>query len=91
MLPIVLVALGCALLVAPGEAAGAISRSRLRHGLENQMERAGGASGAWVADMDAARNRTLFTWASRTRRILASNSKLFKPERCSIGSAPTDA
>jgi D-alanyl-D-alanine carboxypeptidase/D-alanyl-D-alanine-endopeptidase (penicillin-binding protein 4) len=77
MLPIVLVALACALLVAPGEAAGSISRSRLRHGLENQMERAGGASGAWVADMDAARNRTLFTWASRTRRILASNSKLF--------------
>jgi D-alanyl-D-alanine carboxypeptidase/D-alanyl-D-alanine-endopeptidase (penicillin-binding protein 4) len=77
MLPIVLVVLGCALLIAPGGAAGAISRSRLRHGLENQMERAGGASGAWVADLDAARNRTLFTWASRTRRILASNSKLF--------------
>jgi len=77
ILRIALVALACALLGAPGEATGSISRSRLRHGLENQMERTGGASGAWVTDMDAPRNRTLFTWASRTRRILASNTKLF--------------
>ena len=41
------------------------------------MRRAGGASGAFVTDIDAARNRTLFSWASRTRRILASNTKLF--------------
>ena len=41
------------------------------------MQRAGGASGAWVTDIDAPGNRTLFSWASRTRRILASNTKLF--------------
>ena len=28
-------------------------------------------------DMDAPRNRILFSWASHTRRILASNTKLF--------------
>jgi len=72
----VLTALGCALLLAPVDA-DSISRSRLRHGLSNQMQRAGGASGAWVMDMDAPRNRVLFNWASRTRRILASNTKLF--------------
>ena len=72
-----LVALGCALLLAPVEALGSISRSRLRHGLANQMQRAGGASGAWVMDVDAPNNRTLFTWASRTGRVLASNTKLF--------------
>jgi D-alanyl-D-alanine carboxypeptidase/D-alanyl-D-alanine-endopeptidase (penicillin-binding protein 4) len=72
-----LVGLGCGLLLAPVEASGSISRSRLRDGLTNQMQRAGGASGAWVMDMDAPRNPTLFTWASRTRRILASNTKLF--------------
>ena len=76
-LGIALVALGCALLLAPVEAPGSISRSRLRHGLANQMQRAGGASGAWVMDMDAPSNRILFSWASRTRRVLASNTKLF--------------
>jgi D-alanyl-D-alanine carboxypeptidase/D-alanyl-D-alanine-endopeptidase (penicillin-binding protein 4) len=73
----VLVALGCVLLAAPGAAPGAISRSRLHDGLSNQMQRAGGASGAWVMDVHARRNRSLFSWASRTRRVLASNSKLF--------------
>ncbi len=41
------------------------------------MQRVGGASGAFVSDLDARRNRTLFSWASRTRRALASNTKLF--------------
>ena len=44
--------------LAPGEAPGSISRSRLRDGLADQMQRAGGASGAWVMDIDAPRNRT---------------------------------
>ena len=74
---IVLVALGCVLLFAPVEALGSISRARLRDGLANQMQRAGGASGAWAMDIDAPSNRTLFTWASRTGRVLASNTKLF--------------
>jgi D-alanyl-D-alanine carboxypeptidase/D-alanyl-D-alanine-endopeptidase (penicillin-binding protein 4) len=73
---IALAALGCALLLAPVDA-HSISRSRLSHGLSNQMQRAGGASGAWVMDMDARRNRILFSWASQTRRVLASNTKLF--------------
>ena len=41
------------------------------------MQKAGGASGAWVMDIEAPRNRVLFSWASHTRRILASNTKLF--------------
>jgi hypothetical protein len=48
---IALAGLGCALLLAPGEAPGSISRSGLRHELGNQMQRAGGASGAWVMDI----------------------------------------
>lgn len=41
------------------------------------MRRAGGASGAWVIDIDAPSDRGLFSWAARTPRILASNTKLF--------------
>jgi D-alanyl-D-alanine carboxypeptidase/D-alanyl-D-alanine-endopeptidase (penicillin-binding protein 4) len=41
------------------------------------MQRAGGASGAWVMDIEAPGNRVLFSWASHTRRVLASNTKLF--------------
>jgi D-alanyl-D-alanine carboxypeptidase/D-alanyl-D-alanine-endopeptidase (penicillin-binding protein 4) len=74
---IVVAGLGCALLLAPGHAPGSISRSRLRHGLGNQMHHVGGASGAWVTDMDAPGNGTLFSWASHRRRIIASNTKLF--------------
>jgi D-alanyl-D-alanine carboxypeptidase/D-alanyl-D-alanine-endopeptidase (penicillin-binding protein 4) len=66
----------CGLLAAPAPAS-AISRSRLEHGLTNQMQRVGGASGAWVYDLDAADDGQLFSWASKTPRILASNSKLF--------------
>ncbi len=65
------------LVAAPDFASASISRSRLRHGLANQMQRAGGASGAFVTDIDAARNRTLFSDSSRRRRMLASNTKLF--------------
>ncbi len=57
--------------------AAAISRSRLEHGLANLMQRVGGASGAWVYDLDATDHGQLFSWASKTPRILASNSKLF--------------
>jgi len=66
----------CALLAVPAPAA-AISRSRLEHGLANQMQRVGGASGAWVYDLDAKDHGQLFSWASKTPRVLASNSKLF--------------
>ncbi len=69
--------LACVLLAAPDPAPASISRSRLRHALARQMQRVGGASGAFVSDPQAPGRRTLFSWASRTRRILASNTKLF--------------
>ena len=66
----------CALLTAPA-VAGAVSRARLDHGLADQMRRVGGGSGAWVYDLDGGDSGQLFGWASKTPRILASNSKLF--------------
>jgi len=66
----------CVLLALPASA-GAISRARLERGLAEQMRRVGGGSGAWVYDLEAAKHGQLFSWASRTPRILASNSKLF--------------
>jgi len=75
-LAIVLAGLACVAFAAP-DSALSISRSHLRHGLAKQMKRVGGASGAFVSDVDAARKRTLFGWASHTRRILASNTKVF--------------
>ncbi len=62
-------------LAAPAPAA-AISRARLDHELSEHMRRVGGASGAWVYDLDASHGQ-LFSWASETPRVLASNSKLF--------------
>jgi serine-type D-Ala-D-Ala carboxypeptidase/endopeptidase (penicillin-binding protein 4) len=72
----VVLAGACLVLGLPAPAAG-ISRSRLDAGLAKQMRSAGGASGAWVYDLDAAREGLLFSWASKTPRVLASNSKLF--------------
>ena len=74
---IALAGLACGLLAAPVPAPASISRSRLRHGLSHQMHRVGGASGAWVTDVDASGHGTLFSSASHRRRILASNTKLF--------------
>jgi serine-type D-Ala-D-Ala carboxypeptidase/endopeptidase (penicillin-binding protein 4) len=73
------VALGaaCALLGGAVPAAASLSRAHLRHGLSRQMHRVGGASGAWVYDLDASGHGLLFSWASKTPRVLASNSKLF--------------
>ena len=76
-LAITLAGLACALSATPGPAPASISRSALHHGLARQMQRVGGSSGAFVSDLAASRNRTLFSWASRSRRILASNTKLF--------------
>jgi D-alanyl-D-alanine carboxypeptidase/D-alanyl-D-alanine-endopeptidase (penicillin-binding protein 4) len=59
------------------QAQASISRTTLQRGLAAQMRSVGGASGAWVYDVDAASNRTLFTWSASARRILASNTKLF--------------
>jgi serine-type D-Ala-D-Ala carboxypeptidase/endopeptidase (penicillin-binding protein 4) len=76
-LSIALAGLACLLLAAPDLAPASISRSRLRHGLANQMHRVGGASGAWVTDVGAPGHHTLFGSSSRSHRVLASNSKLF--------------
>lgn len=56
---------------------GGISASQLRHKLSGQMRATGGSSGAYVVDLDAHGDPTLFSWASRARRIIASNMKLF--------------
>ena len=77
MFAIALAGLACLLLVAATAVPASISRSRLRHGLTNEMQRVGGGGGAWVSDIDAPDDATLFSWASRTQRVLASNSKLF--------------
>jgi serine-type D-Ala-D-Ala carboxypeptidase/endopeptidase (penicillin-binding protein 4) len=76
-LRIVVSGVACALLAIPAPASASISRSRLERGLENQMLRVGGGSGAWVYDLDAPNDGQLFSWASRTPRVMASNSKLF--------------
>ena len=54
-----------------------ISRARLRRILENQMDSVGGASGAYVYDVDANANRLLYSDSAKKSRILASNTKLF--------------
>jgi D-alanyl-D-alanine carboxypeptidase/D-alanyl-D-alanine-endopeptidase (penicillin-binding protein 4) len=74
---ITLAGLACLPVAAPAPASASISRADLRHGLASQMQRVGGAGGAFVSDLDAPRKRTLFSRASRTRRALASNTKLF--------------
>ena len=43
----------CALFGGAVPAAASISRAHLEHGLSKQMHRVGGASGAWVYDLDA--------------------------------------
>jgi D-alanyl-D-alanine carboxypeptidase/D-alanyl-D-alanine-endopeptidase (penicillin-binding protein 4) len=76
-LAITLAVLACVLSAIPDPAPATISRSALQHSLTRQMHRVGGSSGAFVSDLAASRHRTLFSWASRSRRILASNTKLF--------------
>lgn len=61
----------------PLAARGGISKSRLRSTLRHELGRAGGASGAFVFDVDAKRAGTLFSSSGKARRILASNTKLF--------------
>jgi D-alanyl-D-alanine carboxypeptidase/D-alanyl-D-alanine-endopeptidase (penicillin-binding protein 4) len=73
----VAVAAACALLGGAAPAGASISRTHLEHGLTKQMQRVGGGSGAWVDDLDASDHGLLFSWASKTPRVLASNSKLF--------------
>src|SRR5436190_18613431 len=57
--------------------AGGVTADELRSDLATQMRATGGASGAFVVDLDATSGSQLFSWASKTPRILASNTKLF--------------
>jgi serine-type D-Ala-D-Ala carboxypeptidase/endopeptidase (penicillin-binding protein 4) len=62
----------------PRAADGGVSGSDLRRKLASQMRAVGGTSGALVVDLDArSGGGQVFSWASRTPRILASNMKLF--------------
>jgi serine-type D-Ala-D-Ala carboxypeptidase/endopeptidase (penicillin-binding protein 4) len=62
----------------PRAATAGLSAENLRRRLAAQMRATGGASGALVVDLDArAGGGQIFSWASRTPRILASNMKLF--------------
>ena len=54
-----------------------IGRDRLRSILENRMDSVGGASGAYVYDVDANSNRLIYSDSGSNGRVLASNSKLF--------------
>jgi len=54
-----------------------ISRDRLKAILEREIDSAGGASGAYVYDVDANSDRLLYSDSGSNSRILASNSKLF--------------
>lgn len=54
-----------------------LSRSQLRDELEEALDGAGGASGAWVYDIDASGDQVLFSDQGDTSRIPASNEKLF--------------
>jgi D-alanyl-D-alanine carboxypeptidase/D-alanyl-D-alanine-endopeptidase (penicillin-binding protein 4) len=65
---------------APGSAKAskrAISENELKKGLSKRMRSVGGNSGAWVFNIDAANDRTLYSRNGGSRRILASNTKLF--------------
>jgi D-alanyl-D-alanine carboxypeptidase/D-alanyl-D-alanine-endopeptidase (penicillin-binding protein 4) len=67
---------------APGSrlsARGSLSKSQLRNQLEREMDRVGGASGAWVYDLRAGSGGgdVLYSDSGKRSRLLASNSKLF--------------
>jgi serine-type D-Ala-D-Ala carboxypeptidase/endopeptidase (penicillin-binding protein 4) len=59
----------------PAAATSGLSASSLRSKLSSALRSAGGASGAWVYDTGG--DGTLFSSAAGSRRILASNEKLF--------------
>jgi D-alanyl-D-alanine carboxypeptidase/D-alanyl-D-alanine-endopeptidase (penicillin-binding protein 4) len=61
----------------PAASSRALSRSELRNQLDNAMADAGGASGAFVADLDANGDGTLYGNQADERRVPASNEKLF--------------
>lgn len=62
---------------APAGSGGGVGPAQLRSGLAAQMRAVGGGSGAYVVDLSASGSAPLFSWASGTPRMLASNTKLF--------------
>ena len=74
--PALLIALLLPLLAAPaGAAAQSSADSTLKRTLRQNMGAAGSQSGAYVLNADE--RDVLFSWKSRTPRILASNTKIF--------------
>ena len=73
---VVAIALLVALVLPAAAAARALSLPELRDRLADSMRDAGGASGAWVYDLDAA-DPVIFTDDAAAARIPASNQKLF--------------
>ncbi len=59
----------------PLAARGSLSESQLKGQLEQQMDRVGGSSGAWVYALRG--GEVLYNDSGDRARILASNSKLF--------------
>jgi D-alanyl-D-alanine carboxypeptidase/D-alanyl-D-alanine-endopeptidase (penicillin-binding protein 4) len=67
-------------------AAGQSERDKLRSVLTREMSRAAATSGAYVADAES--GSALFGWRSGTKRILASNTKLFTNGAALAGHGP---
>jgi D-alanyl-D-alanine carboxypeptidase/D-alanyl-D-alanine-endopeptidase (penicillin-binding protein 4) len=77
LLRLLAVTAALALAAAPAALARGLSASELRSELANDLAGAGGSSGAWVFDVDAAGDGQLFGNDADKRRIPASNEKLF--------------
>jgi D-alanyl-D-alanine carboxypeptidase/D-alanyl-D-alanine-endopeptidase (penicillin-binding protein 4) len=70
-----LLALAVASLAPATEAAAQSENAKLKSALAREMRNANGSSGAYVADAET--GQVLFGWRSGTKRILASNTKIF--------------
>lgn len=67
-------------------AAAQSERTKLKNALQREMRNAVGSSGAYVAEADS--GTSLFGWRSGTKRILASNTKLFTAGAALAGEGP---
>ena len=70
-----LLTLATALVAPTAQAQAQSENAKLKNTLTREMRNAVGSSGAYVADAET--GRRLFSWRSGTKRILASNTKLF--------------
>ena len=72
---LVLLTLALTSVLPAAEAAAQSENAKLKSALAREMRNAVGSSGAYVADADT--GQPLFGWRSGTKRILASNTKIF--------------